>query len=86
MRKKIVSPGHRRQMAKEVASVPSFAAYAARALLHVIEDFPHRYNQLRPHNKLGYQSPVRYAQPLTPSPAPVGLRPPYAGDGTNPNQ
>jgi hypothetical protein len=36
---------------------------------------------LRPHSKLGYQSPVRYAQQLTPSPAPVGLRPLYAGDG-----
>jgi transposase InsO family protein len=47
----------------------------------VIEDFRHRYNHLRPHNKLGYQSPVRYAQLLTPSPAPVGLRPLYAGDG-----
>jgi putative transposase len=47
----------------------------------VIEDFRHRYNHLRPHSKLGYQSPVRFAQQLTPSPTPVGLRPPYAGDG-----
>ncbi len=49
----------------------------------VIEDFRHRYNHFRPHSKLGYQSPVRFAQQLTPSPAPVGLRPPCAGDGQN---
>src|SRR5580693_9897516 len=48
----------------------------------VIEDFRHRYNHLRPHSKLGYQSPVRYAQQLTlHPPAPVGLRPLYAGGG-----
>jgi putative transposase len=47
----------------------------------VIEDFRHRYNHFRPHSKLGYQSPVRFAQKLTPSPAPVGLRPPYAEGG-----
>lgn len=51
----------------------------------VIEDFRHRYNHLRPHSKLGYQSPVRFAQQLTPAPAPVGLRPPCAGAGQNPN-
>ena len=47
----------------------------------VIEDFRHRYNHLRPHSQLGYQSPVRFAHQLTPSPAPVGLRPPCAEDG-----
>jgi len=47
----------------------------------VIEDFRHRYNHLRPHSRLGYQSPVRFAQQSTPSPAPVGLRPPCARDG-----
>jgi transposase InsO family protein len=49
----------------------------------VIEDYRHRYNHLRPHSKLGYQSPVPFAQLLTPSPAPVGLRPPCAEDGQN---
>lgn len=51
----------------------------------VIEDFRHRYNQFRPHSKLGYQSPAHFAQQLTPSPAPVGLRPPCAGDGQTQN-
>ena len=47
----------------------------------VIEDFRRDYNQDRPHSRLGYQSPARYAQALTPSLAPVGLRPPCAKDG-----
>ena len=51
----------------------------------VIEDFRCEYNQLRPHSKLGYQSPARFAQQLIPSPAPVGLRPPCAGDGQTNN-
>jgi putative transposase len=51
----------------------------------VIEDFRRQYNHQRPHSKLGYQSPARYAQQLTPSPAPVGLRPPCAGDGQTSN-
>ena len=50
----------------------------------VIEDFRQHYNQLRPHSKLGYQSPARFAAQC-PSPAPVGLRPPSAGDGQKPN-
>ena len=51
----------------------------------VIEDFRREYNQLRPHSKLGYQTPVCFAQQLTPSPAPVGLRPPFAKDGQTNN-
>jgi putative transposase len=47
----------------------------------VIEDYRHKYNQRRPHSRLGYQSPARFAAQLTPSPSPVGLRPPSAGDG-----
>ena len=47
----------------------------------VIEDFRRDSNQDRPHSRLGYQSPARYAQQPTPSPAPAGLRPPCARDG-----
>ena len=35
--------------------------------------------------KLGYLSPARFAAQLNPSPAPVGLRPPFAGDGQTQN-
>ena len=51
----------------------------------VIEDFRSQYNHLRPHSKLGYQSPARFARQLSPSSAPVGLRPPYTEDGQNNN-
>jgi hypothetical protein len=37
----------------------------------VIEDYRTKYNQRRPHSKLGYQSPARYAAKLYPSLAPV---------------
>lgn len=47
----------------------------------IIEDFRVQYNTLRPHSKLGYQSPARFAAQLPPSLAPVGLRPPSAKDG-----
>jgi hypothetical protein len=39
------------------------------------------YNHSRPHSKLGYQSPARFAATTTPSSPPVGLRPPCADDG-----
>ena len=52
----------------------------------VIGDFRCKYNQQRPHSRLGYLSPERFAAQLSPSPAPVGLRPPCAGDGQNQNQ
>jgi transposase InsO family protein len=47
----------------------------------VIEDFRGEYNHYRPHSKLGYLSPNRFAAQQTSSPTPVGLRPPYVGDG-----
>ena len=48
----------------------------------VIEDYRHQYNHHRPHSKLGYQSPKRFAATQTaPSSAPVALRAPYAADG-----
>jgi putative transposase len=37
----------------------------------VIEDYRVKYNRIRPHSKLGYQSPARYAASLYPSLAPV---------------
>jgi putative transposase len=52
----------------------------------VIGDYRREYNQRRPHSRLGYLSPARFAAQLHPSPAPVGLRPPSAGDGQNQNQ
>ena len=50
----------------------------------VIEDYRNRYNQKRPHSKLGYQSPACFAAHLPPSPAPVRPAEPglsSAGDG-----
>jgi len=47
----------------------------------VVGDFRREYNQERPHSRLSYESPAAFAARSGPSPAPVGLRPPYAGDG-----
>jgi putative transposase len=48
----------------------------------VIEDYRRQYNHHRPHSKLGYQSPKRFAATQTaPSSAPAALRAPYAADG-----
>ncbi len=53
----------------------------------VIEDYRREYNQFRPHSKLGYQSPARFAANSHPSFASVGPRPPCAKDGqTKQNQ
>jgi len=51
----------------------------------VIEDYRREYNQRRPHSRLGYQSPARFAAQQTPSPSAVGLRPPSVGDGQTQN-
>jgi transposase InsO family protein len=51
----------------------------------VIEDYRREYNQRRPHSRLGYQSPARFAAQLTPSPSAVGRRPPSVGDGQTQN-
>jgi len=51
----------------------------------VIEDFRQTYNHRRPHSRLGYQSPARFAAQRTPSPSAVGLRPPSVGDGQTNN-
>jgi transposase InsO family protein len=50
----------------------------------VIEDFRRDYNEDRPHSRLGYLSPTRFAATHLPSLSPVGLRPPYARDGQTP--
>ena len=47
----------------------------------VIEDYRREYNDFRPHSKLNYASPAEFAAQRHPSPDPVGLRPPSAGDG-----
>lgn len=52
----------------------------------VIEDYRRKYNHERPHSKLGYESPAGFAARICPSPSPVGLRPPYAGDGQAENK
>ncbi|TAN36682.1 MAG: IS3 family transposase [Verrucomicrobia bacterium] len=45
------------------------------------EDFRREYNHFRPHSRLGYASPAQFAAQRNPFPAPVGLRPPSAGNG-----
>ena len=52
----------------------------------VIADYRDKYNQRRPHSRLGYLSPIRFAAQLRPSPPSVGLRPPCVGDGQNRNR
>jgi putative transposase len=52
----------------------------------VVGDYRQKYNQVRPHSRLGYESPAIFAARSCPSPAPVGLRPPYAGDGQRTNK
>src|ERR1035438_268802 len=52
----------------------------------VVGDYRQKYNQVRPHSRLGYESPAVFAARSCPSPAPVELRPPYAGDGQRTNE
>ena len=52
----------------------------------VVGDYRQQYNQVRPHSRLGYESPAVFAARSCPSPALVGLRPPYAGDGQRTNE
>jgi transposase InsO family protein len=52
----------------------------------VIEDYRREYNQVRPHSKLGYSSPKRFAANQPPSLSPVGLCPPFARDGQKPTE
>jgi transposase InsO family protein len=52
----------------------------------VVGDFRRKYNQVRPHSRLGYDSPAVFAARSCPSPAPFGLRPHYAVDGQKTNK
>jgi len=52
----------------------------------VVSDYRREYNQVRPHSRLDYESPAVFAARSCPSPAPVGLRPPCAGDGQGTNK
>ena len=52
----------------------------------VVGDFRQKYNQVSPHSRLGYESPAVFAARSCPSPAPFGLRPPYAEDGQRNNK
>jgi transposase InsO family protein len=47
----------------------------------VVSDYRRQYNELRPHSRLGYESPAAFAARNRPCPAVVGLRPPGAGHG-----
>jgi putative transposase len=51
----------------------------------VVGDYRQKYNQVRPHSRLGYDSPAVFAARSCPSPAPFGLRPHSAGDGQRTN-
>ena len=51
----------------------------------VVGDFRKKYNEIRPHSRLGYESPAMFAARSCPFPAPVGLRPPSAGNGQGTN-
>jgi transposase InsO family protein len=52
----------------------------------VVGDFRQKYNEIRPHSKLGYESLAEFAARGYPFPAPVGLRPPSAGNGQRTNE
>ena len=52
----------------------------------VVGDYRQKYNQGRPHSRLGYDSPAVFAARSCPSPAPFGLRPHSAGDGQRTNK
>ena len=52
----------------------------------VVGDFRKKYNEIRPHSRLGYDSPAMFAARSCPCPAPVGLHPPSAGHGQRNNE
>jgi putative transposase len=52
----------------------------------VVGDYRRKYNEVRPHSRLGYDSPAMFAARSCPCPAPVGLCPPSAGHGQRNNK
>jgi len=74
-------PTRSRYLPTALHAVLRAGATALRAGRVVIEDFRCQYNHYRPHSKLGYLSPSRFAAQWAPSPTVVGLRPPFVGDG-----
>lgn len=52
----------------------------------VVGDYRRKYNEVRPHSRLGYDSPAMFAARICPCPAPVGLCPPSAGHGQGTNK
>jgi putative transposase len=52
----------------------------------VVGDYRQKYNQVRPHSRLGYESPAMFAARNCPLPVPVGLRPPSTGNGQSNNE
>jgi transposase InsO family protein len=52
----------------------------------VVGDYRQQYNRVRPHSRLGYESPAVFAARNCPSPVPLGLRPHSTGDGQATNK
>jgi transposase InsO family protein len=52
----------------------------------VVGDFRRKYNQLRPHSRLGYLCPARFVAQLCPSSATVGLGPAFTKDRQDQNE
>ncbi len=52
----------------------------------VVGDYRQQYNEVRPHSRLGYESPAMFAAGSCPCPVPVGLRPPSTGHGQRTNE
>jgi putative transposase len=52
----------------------------------VVGGYRRKYNRVKLHSRLGYESPAAFAARSRPSPAPIGLRPPYARNGQRTNK
>jgi len=52
----------------------------------VVGDFRKKYNEIRPHSRLGCESPAMFAARSCSCPVPVGLRPHSTGHGQKTNE